>query len=373
MTTRGYAPLDTSSRSERIDAVALATIATADSSGLPPLVPKLQRHPKLQASAGQTSQLPSETASARPAAHLGMLKLSALTFFAVAGGPFGVEPLVRTGGPGWAALGLLGVPYVWGLPMAMMTAELSTAMPESGGYIIWIHRAFGDYWATQARYASRRDYSNYNLCFLPAMSSEWFIAPFPRIAVLLATVVSVTFLHCVLVRDWYRYSVWTLCNAFLDNAMYPIMFVDYITAFRRSVAPGAKGGIGESSLSSGTLLPTSDVIGTDEVLPSALFGEGSGTGSDAQGHQAVVDEWVDPVESESALSRWLIGMSMTVPIVLLNIRGVDFVRGPYPQHFAWIHHASGFEWHQTQDHSDHCNILDYLRSLTQECTPHRDR
>ena len=84
---------------------------------------------------------------------LGMLKLAALTFFAVSGGPFGVEPLVRTGGPGWTALGVLGVPYVWGLPMAMMTAELSTALPDSGGYIVWIHRAFGDFWATQARCA----------------------------------------------------------------------------------------------------------------------------------------------------------------------------------------------------------------------------
>ena len=82
---------------------------------------------------------------------LGMLKLAALTFFAVSGGPFGVEPLVRTGGPGWTVLGLLGVPYIWGLPMAMMTAELSTAVPDSGGYIVWIHRAFGDFWATQAR------------------------------------------------------------------------------------------------------------------------------------------------------------------------------------------------------------------------------
>ena len=57
---------------------------------------------------------------------------------------------MRTGGPGYTAVGLLAVPYVWGLPMAMMTAELATAMPESGGYILWIHRAFGDFWATQA-------------------------------------------------------------------------------------------------------------------------------------------------------------------------------------------------------------------------------
>ena len=141
----------------------------ADSSGLPPLLPKLQRYPTIEplshetrrsAGSGETplaaeSVTSGSVASAvtRPAAaQLGVLKLAALTFFAVAGGPFGVEPLVRTGGPGWTVLGLLGVPYIWGLPMAMMTAELSTAIPESGGYILWIQRAFGDFWATQARY-----------------------------------------------------------------------------------------------------------------------------------------------------------------------------------------------------------------------------
>ena len=151
---RGYEPLERESRSASAEnaAAAAADVAAADSSGLPPLLPKLQRHPTVEA-------LPSAAADddgpagpdAATAPQLGVMKLAALTFFAVAGGPFGVEPLVRTGGPGWTAIGLLCVPYVWGLPMAMMTAELSTAMPESGGYILWIHRAFGDFWATQAR------------------------------------------------------------------------------------------------------------------------------------------------------------------------------------------------------------------------------
>ena len=166
---------------------------------------------------------------------LGVWKLAALTFFAVSGGPFGVEPLVRTGGPGFAALGLLTIPWVWGIPMAMMTAELSTAMPESGGYIVWIHRAFGDFWATQA-------------------------------------------------------SVWTLCNAFLDNAMYPIMFVDYVTAFF-----------------------------TARDAAAAPTPEGSGS-------VGGVGLWQTEGEEEMGSGeRWLVGMCMTLPIVLLNLRGVDFV------------------------------------------------
>jgi amino acid transporter len=62
------------------------------------------------------------------------------------------------------------------MPMALMTAELSSALPQSGGYIVWLHRAFGDFWAVQA-------------------------------------------------------SVWTICNSFLDNAGYPILFVDYLLEF----------------------------------------------------------------------------------------------------------------------------------------------
>lgn len=74
----------------------------------------------------------SSPATAVAAPTLGCVKLAALTFFAVAGGPYGVEPLVRAGGARWAVLGLLVIPWVWSLPMAMMTAELSSAMPESG-------------------------------------------------------------------------------------------------------------------------------------------------------------------------------------------------------------------------------------------------
>ena len=73
--------------------------------------------------------------------NVGVLKLAAITFFAVAGGPFGIEPLVQAGGARWAVIGLFAAPWVWGMPSALMTAELSTAIPESGGYIVWVRPA----------------------------------------------------------------------------------------------------------------------------------------------------------------------------------------------------------------------------------------
>jgi amino acid transporter len=33
--------------------------------------------------------------------------------------------------------------WVWSLPMALMTAELGSMIPDVGGPIIWVQRAFG--------------------------------------------------------------------------------------------------------------------------------------------------------------------------------------------------------------------------------------
>ena len=35
------------------------------------------------------------------------------------------------------------------LPMALTTAELTAAMPEDGGFVVWVERAFGRFWAFQ--------------------------------------------------------------------------------------------------------------------------------------------------------------------------------------------------------------------------------
>ncbi|KAJ1619558.1 amino acid/polyamine transporter I [Pavlovales sp. CCMP2436] len=73
-----------------------------------------------------------------------MLQLVMITYFAVSGGPFGLESIVGTAGPRLSLIGLLIVPWVWALPQALMTAELATAIPEMGGYVVWVHRAFGE-------------------------------------------------------------------------------------------------------------------------------------------------------------------------------------------------------------------------------------
>jgi hypothetical protein len=81
-------------------------------------------------------------------------KLCGLTFASVAGGPYGFEEAVGAGGPYLTIVGLLLVPFVWSVPNALMTAELACMMPENGGHILWVDRAFGPFWSFVNSYAT---------------------------------------------------------------------------------------------------------------------------------------------------------------------------------------------------------------------------
>jgi amino acid transporter len=62
------------------------------------------------------------------------------------GGPFGLEAMVTTSGPGMSLLYLLFVPLFWCIPVSLVSAELTTAMPVEGGFYRWSRAAFGDFW-----------------------------------------------------------------------------------------------------------------------------------------------------------------------------------------------------------------------------------
>lgn len=113
---------------------------------------------------------------------LNFSSLVALTFFCVAGGAYGLEDAVGAAGPLIVLLGILILPWLWSFPTALMTAELSTAMPEDGGYVVWVNRAFGRFWGFQEGWLS-----------------------------------------------W-------LCS-FADNALYPVMFVDYLAYLSGDMTP----------------------------------------------------------------------------------------------------------------------------------------
>lgn len=78
-----------------------------------------------------------------------VLSLSAIVsilFFNVCGGPYAVEELIAAG-PGLAVLLLIVTPLVWSAPVALVCAELGTAIPDEGGYYAWSKRALGPFGA----------------------------------------------------------------------------------------------------------------------------------------------------------------------------------------------------------------------------------
>ena len=62
------------------------------------------------------------------------------------GGPFGLEEMVTTSGPGMTLLYLLFLPFFLSIPVSLVAAELTTAMPVDGGFYRWTRAAFGDFW-----------------------------------------------------------------------------------------------------------------------------------------------------------------------------------------------------------------------------------
>lgn len=101
--------------------------------------------------ANKTQQLPitaPPVSGAGARKKLTLIPLIFLIYFEVAGGPFGEEPAVKAGGILLGILGFLIFPFIWSIPEALITAELSTAYPGDGGFVIWADRAFGPFWGS---------------------------------------------------------------------------------------------------------------------------------------------------------------------------------------------------------------------------------
>jgi amino acid transporter len=62
------------------------------------------------------------------------------------GGPFGLEDQVTSSGPGMTLIYHLVLPFLWCIPISLVSAELTTAMPVEGGFYRWTRAAFGDFW-----------------------------------------------------------------------------------------------------------------------------------------------------------------------------------------------------------------------------------
>ncbi|WP_158604478.1 APC family permease [Nocardioides mangrovicus] len=153
---------------------------------------------------------------------LRLLPLVGVLFFSVSGGPYGLEETISSSGPGMTMVLLLVVPLVFGLPCALMVAELGSALPLEGGYYYWCKVALGQG----------------------------------------AGVVQ---------------GIWNWLLTFLDTALYPIVFADYMAQW----IPGTRRG---------------------EHVWFSFFGG-----------------------AFSADTHWLVAVAFMVPLAWLNVRGTRLV------------------------------------------------
>lgn len=112
---------------------------------------------------------------------LSRLQLVSVIFFTVSGGAYGLESLVNSLNAGWAIALIVLTPLLWSLPIALMVAELTSALPQEGGYYIWVREGLGTFWGFQ--------------------------------------------------EGW-----WTMCYTAVDMAIYPVLFVNYLGHFYPSLA-----------------------------------------------------------------------------------------------------------------------------------------
>lgn len=78
-----------------------------------------------------------------------LVPMIAATYFMVAGGPYGLEDIVHKTGYRATLLILVITPLLWSLPSALMVSELATAIPEEGGFYVWVRRGMGRFMGYQ--------------------------------------------------------------------------------------------------------------------------------------------------------------------------------------------------------------------------------
>ena len=115
---------------------------------------------------------------------LRLLPLVGLMFFTVSGGAYGLEDVVGSSGPGMALVLIAVTPLIWSLPAALMVAELGTMLPVEGGFYYWVKIGLGK-------------------------------------------------------KAGYLEGFWSWLCTFVDMAIYPVLFADYLANYVPEVGAGA--------------------------------------------------------------------------------------------------------------------------------------
>ncbi len=158
--------------------------------------------------------LPSPRTARKRSVRLTLWPLVAATFFMVSGGTYGTEDIVHGAGYGRAILILLLTPILWSLPTAFMIGELSSALPFEGGYYAWVRRAMGNFWGFQEAWlslvASIFDMAIYPTLFVAYLTRlfPWFAEGHRGVMVGLAVVFTCAMLNIAGVKVVSTTSLW---------------------------------------------------------------------------------------------------------------------------------------------------------------------
>lgn len=98
--------------------------------------------------------------------------LVASIYFMVAGGPYGLEDIVARAGYSGAILILLATPLLWALPTGLMVSEMTSAVPQEGGYYVYVTRGLGAFWGYQEVWLSLVG-SIFDMAIYPALFVEY--------------------------------------------------------------------------------------------------------------------------------------------------------------------------------------------------------
>jgi amino acid transporter len=166
---------------------------------------------------------------------LGLLPLAAVVFFNVSGGPYGIEDMVPAFGPGLTLVLLILTPLLWSLPVSLAMSELASAMPDEGGYVTWTARAFGPFWAFQVGWWSWID-SFVDVAVYPALFVDYVKFWYPtmtageRWLLALGFIVVLTALNLVGVRPTGRAAVVLGVAALAPMALFVALAITKVQA-----------------------------------------------------------------------------------------------------------------------------------------------
>lgn len=112
------------------------------------------------------------------ASKLSSFTLAVILFFNAAGGPFGTEPSLKAAGNLYAIIGFAVMPFLWALPEAVMTYELSAMYPCASGGVRWTEEAFGNTWGLLVGYlgwiSGVTNNASYPVLFLSYVHDQFF-------------------------------------------------------------------------------------------------------------------------------------------------------------------------------------------------------